>query len=120
MSKRLVGIIGCKDKTSSWHLIGFPDGSNIGSIVSCRGCARNILFHVFFSSKVFWVRCRRTKRKRDRGEVTVSVSDINVSTMLERDHKTIHSLSSVLIRREDQSSASHVYFVVDHNGRQKV
>ena len=29
-------IIGCKDKTSSWYLIGFPDGSNIGSKVSCR------------------------------------------------------------------------------------
>ena len=27
------GIIGCKDKTSSWHLNGFPDGSNIGSTV---------------------------------------------------------------------------------------
>ena len=28
MSKRLVGgIIGCKYKTSSWHLNGFPDGS---------------------------------------------------------------------------------------------
>ena len=25
--------IGCKDKTSSWHLIGFPVGSNIGSAV---------------------------------------------------------------------------------------
>ena len=23
--------IGSKDKTSSWHLIGFPKGSNIGS-----------------------------------------------------------------------------------------
>ena len=37
MSKRLGGIIllvGCKDKkTSSWHLNGFPDGSNIGSTV---------------------------------------------------------------------------------------
>ena len=31
MSKRLGGIIGCKDETSSWHLHGFPDGSNIGS-----------------------------------------------------------------------------------------
>ena len=31
VSKRLDGIIGCKDKTSSWHLIGFPVGSNIGS-----------------------------------------------------------------------------------------
>ena len=36
MSKRLGGIIGCKDKTSSWHLIGFPDGgSNIESTVVC-------------------------------------------------------------------------------------
>ena len=24
MSKRLGGVMGCKDKTSSWHLIGFP------------------------------------------------------------------------------------------------
>ena len=31
MSKRLGGIIGCKDKTSSWHVNGFSDGSNIGS-----------------------------------------------------------------------------------------
>ena len=29
MSKRLGGIIGCKYKTSSWHLNGFPYGSNI-------------------------------------------------------------------------------------------
>ena len=29
MSKRLGGIIGCRYKTSSWHLNGFPDGSNI-------------------------------------------------------------------------------------------
>ena len=36
MSKRLLivgGIIGCKNKTSSWHLNGFLDGSNIGSTV---------------------------------------------------------------------------------------
>ena len=26
MSRRLGGIIGCRDKTSSWHLNGFPDG----------------------------------------------------------------------------------------------
>ena len=32
MPKRLGGIICCKNKTSSsWHSIGFPDGSNIGS-----------------------------------------------------------------------------------------
>ena len=35
MSKRSGGIIGCKYKTSSWHLNGFPHGitSNIGSTV---------------------------------------------------------------------------------------
>ena len=32
-SKRLDGITGCKYKTSSWHLNGFPDGNNIGSTV---------------------------------------------------------------------------------------
>ena len=31
MSKRFGWVIGCKDKTSSLHLNGFPDGSNIGS-----------------------------------------------------------------------------------------
>ena len=32
MSKRLGGIIGCKKyETSSWHLNGFSDGSDIGS-----------------------------------------------------------------------------------------
>ena len=31
MSKRVGEIIGCKDKTSSWHLNRFPDRSNIGS-----------------------------------------------------------------------------------------
>ena len=36
MSKRLGGnIIGCKD--TSWHFIRFPDGSNIGSTLQCRG-----------------------------------------------------------------------------------
>ena len=33
MSKRLDVIIGYKDKTSSWHLNGFPDGNNIGPAV---------------------------------------------------------------------------------------
>ena len=31
ISKRLGGIIGCKYKTSLWHLNGFPYGSNLGS-----------------------------------------------------------------------------------------
>ena len=33
MSKHLGGIKGCKYKTSSWHLNGFPDADNIGSTV---------------------------------------------------------------------------------------
>ena len=33
ISKRLGEIIGCKCKNTSWHLNGFPDGSNIGSTV---------------------------------------------------------------------------------------
>ncbi|CAN0279905.1 unnamed protein product [Ascophyllum nodosum] len=36
MSKRLGGNICCKDKISSWYLIGFPEGSIIGSTV-CVG-----------------------------------------------------------------------------------
>ena len=32
MSKRLDGIKGCKYKISSWHLNGFPDANNIGSV----------------------------------------------------------------------------------------
>ena len=32
MSKRLGWIKGCKYKTSSWHLNGFPDGPNVISI----------------------------------------------------------------------------------------
>ena len=39
MSKRLGGIIGCQDKTSSWHLNGFPCSSSnnwVNSIMSGR------------------------------------------------------------------------------------
>ena len=45
MSKRLGGIIGCQGKTSSCHLNGFPDGSNIGSTVQCRGEAHRCNVH---------------------------------------------------------------------------
>ena len=44
--KTLRWIIGCKDKTSPWHLNGFPHGSNIGSTVSCRGEARRYTVHL--------------------------------------------------------------------------
>ena len=47
MSKR--GIIGCKDKTSSWHLIGFPNGNNIGSTVSFWGDAHRYTVHLYQS-----------------------------------------------------------------------
>ena len=46
--------IGCKKRSlySKWYLNGFPDGSNLGSTVSCRGEAHR---HVcVFSSHLFW------------------------------------------------------------------
>ena len=46
MSKRLGGIIDCKDKTSSWHLNGFLDGSNIGSTVKGRGETHHYAVHL--------------------------------------------------------------------------
>ena len=32
--------MGCKYKATTWYLTGFPNGSNIGSTVSCRGEAQ--------------------------------------------------------------------------------
>ena len=49
MSKRLGGIIGCKDKASSWHLIGFPNGSNIGSTLSCWGETRIVIRYTYIN-----------------------------------------------------------------------
>ena len=46
MSRRLGGIKGCKYKTSSWHLNGFPDGNNIGSTVLYRGEAHRYTVHL--------------------------------------------------------------------------
>ena len=56
MSTRLPvgGIIGCKDKTSSWHLFGFHNGSNI--IKSGRS-HRNTVYSVLY---------RDTKQNRDK------------------------------------------------------
>ena len=36
MSNRSGGIISCKDKTCSRHLVGFPNGSSIESTLLCR------------------------------------------------------------------------------------
>ena len=47
----LGGIIGCKDETSTWHFIGFPDNStnsNIGSTVSCRRKAHRYTVHLHY------------------------------------------------------------------------
>ena len=47
MSKRLVGggnnidNIGCKDKRSSWYLMGFPDGSSVANRVNSIVSGRN-------------------------------------------------------------------------------
>ena len=49
MSKRLGGIIGCKDKTSSWHLIGFLDGSNIGSTVHHVGEKPTVILYTYIN-----------------------------------------------------------------------
>ena len=46
-SKRSGGIIGCKDKTSSWHLVGFPKYGNIWSTVSCREEAHSCTVYTY-------------------------------------------------------------------------
>ena len=65
-------IIGFKDKTSSWHLDGFPDGSNIGSTVRCRGEAHRYTLHLHQSP------CRDTKKKSfNKNIVTYSTTKTN-------------------------------------------
>ena len=61
MSKRLGGNLGCKDKTSSWHSIGFLNGSNIGSTFSCRGETHRYTVHLHQSPY------RDTKQNREKG-----------------------------------------------------
>ena len=39
-------IKGCKYRSSSWHLNGFPDGNSIGSTVLCRGEAHRYTYTV--------------------------------------------------------------------------
>ena len=59
MSKRLVGgIIGCKDKASSWHLIRFPDG-----IVTLLGQQYNMSFNMLTSCSNYYYRgCGKERR----------------------------------------------------------
>ena len=44
--KRLGEITGCKDTTFLWRLMGFRDGSNIGSTVSCWGEIHRYTVHL--------------------------------------------------------------------------
>ena len=52
MSTRLGGIIDCKDKTSSWHLIGFLDGSSLGLIVSHIGEKPTVILYTYITRHV--------------------------------------------------------------------
>ena len=57
MSKGLGKIIGCKEKPYSWHLNGFPDGSNIESTVLCGEkltCCVSGLNHTEYSVIYTW------------------------------------------------------------------
>ena len=56
MSKRLGGIKGCKYKTSSWHLNGFPDGNSIllGQQYNVGEKPTVILCVYVFFSHSFW------------------------------------------------------------------
>ena len=80
MSKRLGGSVGCEDKTSPWHLIGFqPDGSNIESTISimsvishiqrigCQPDKATVLPTVANPARGLLNREKRTKRERESG-----------------------------------------------------
>ena len=49
-----------EDKTSSWHLNGFPDGSNIESTVQYRGETHRYAIHLHL------LPCRDTKQIKDK------------------------------------------------------
>ena len=70
MSKRLGRIIGCKYKTSSWHLDGFPDGSNIGSTVLLFRSRKKTTIHrcvrpQIYSSTLLWKNTRKCSHISD-------------------------------------------------------
>ena len=85
MSKRLGGIIVCKYRISSWHLNGFPDGSNIGanSIIPGRNlplCCVCMFFFIPFIVDIKFV--GRTSRGHTGG----------------RPHRIFHFSSTFLLR----------------------
>ena len=63
MSKRLSGNIGGKEKTSSWHLIGFPDGNGIESTDSIMS-GRNPLLYCTLTFTVTKGNQAKQKQKR--------------------------------------------------------
>ena len=73
MSLCLDGKIGCKNKTSSWHLIRFPDGSSIGSTVSRRGEADRYALHI--PIKLPW-RDTKTKTKYPMSRDTAQLCEV--------------------------------------------
>ena len=70
MSIRSCRIISCKNKTSSSYSIGFPNGSNIGSTVKCRGETHRYTVHLHQSS------CRDTKLKDKRHIMSLGYKSI--------------------------------------------
>ena len=73
MTKRLGGIIGCKDKTCSWHSIGFPGGSTIGSIVSYRGEAHRHTAHLHYINR----HAGTPNKNEDKNTMSLDYSSIN-------------------------------------------
>ena len=61
--KRLGGIMGCEDKTSSWHLIGFSNGSNFGSTASCRGETHAVILYTYINRHAGTPNETKTKRR---------------------------------------------------------
>ena len=67
MARSFGRIRGCKDKTSSRNLIGFPDGSNMGSRVSCRRETHRYTVHLHY-----WP-CSDTKQNKTKETISVGV-----------------------------------------------
>ena len=67
MSKSLGGIVGCKDKKSSWHLIGFPDGSKRANSPFSVGEKLTIILYTYINRRA------GTPNKRQKTKDTMSL-----------------------------------------------
>ena len=86
LSKRLVGgIIGCKYKTSSWHLNGFPDGNNIdwvnSSITGFSGNSKTQRLYRHRKAPPRWVAERRSGDRANDLRVTASTAEGSVTAL---------------------------------------